>query len=791
MKISKRWLNEWIDTGPDTAALVHSLNMAGLECNVRHQLETVPTGVVVGLVRALAAHPTAERLQVCQVDVGEQALRQIVCGASNVAVGMRVPAALPGATLPNNVVVKEVDLRGVHSAGMLCSAAELGLANRPEGLLEIDSDVLPGTLIESHLQLDDELLDLELTPNRCDCLSVMGLARELSALNGKPLRQPPVPQEEVVIAEAPSIAVSDEAACPHYTARVIVDLDTGARTPDWLRERLHKSGIRTIHPLVDVTNYVMLELGQPMHAFDMDRLCGNIQVRRARSGETMNLLNGHQINLHDRDLVVADDQGAIALAGIMGGAASAVGPGTHRVLLESAFFEPTCVAETGRRHNVQSDSRYRFERGVDPALQRRALERAAMLLREICSGRSGPVIEAGNAPEHGAQIRLRPKTVDRVLGIQLSHATMQDLLVRLGIALEVDAAESWLATAPTFRHDLQDEIDLVEEIARLYGYEGIPAHSNPITIGKPPVSETRRSLDAAKSILVSRGYFETITYSFVDSGLQIALSPETGNVFLDNPIAETMNVMRSTLWCGLLTTWQYNRQRQLNRARLFEAGRCFVRGDGDEIMEVMRFSGLLCGSAASEQWALETRPPDFYDLKIDVEAVIGPRTHCRFEPAVHPALHPGRSARILLDNGAECGWLGELHPRICQLLDFDRPPLLFELDWFSLEDLLLPTYRSFSEQPSVRRDLALVVHENISAQALTDAVREAGATNLRQILLFDVYQGPNLPEHHKSIALGLIFQSYSSTLTDKQVEMSVRQIVASVGSRLGAYLRGA
>ena len=791
MKISKQWLDEWVDTGPDTASLVHRLNMAGLECSAERLLETIPKGVVAGLIKSVAPHPTADRLQVCQVDVGGPALRQIVCGATNAVAGLRVPAALPGAILPGNVTIREAELRGVRSSGMLCSEAELGLTDHSDGLLELDLDLLPGTPIESHLGLDDELLDFELTPNRGDCLSVAGLARELSALNGQPLRKTTSSHVRVEASELPAVSVLDESACPHYATRVILDLNPDKQTPDWLRQRLHKSGIRAIHPLVDVTNYVMLELGQPMHVFDLDRLSGGIQVRRAHDGETLQLLNEQLIELSQRDLVVADGQGALALAGIMGGSSSAVGPETRHVLLESAFFEPACVAETGRRHNILSDSRYRFERGVDPALQRLALERATELLQSLCGGQAGPPVDVGKVPEYGARIRLRPATVNRVLGTQLTDESMRDALIRLRIELQPEAHGVWLASTPTDRHDLREEIDLVEEIARIDGYEKIPVHASPVIITRKPAGETHRSLDAAKSFLVARGYFEVVTYSFVDARLQRALSSAGADISLDNPIAETMNVMRNTLWCGLLTTWQHNRQRQQHRARLFEAGQCFLPGDHDEIAEVMRFGGLLCGNAAPEQWALETRTADFYDLKADVEAMIGPKNDFRFEAAAHPALHPGRSARIIGDGGHPYGWLGELHPSVCQMLDFENPPLLFELDWHFVKARPLPCYQPISEQPSVRRDLALVVHESITAQALVDTVRESGDGNLQRIVVFDVYEGPKLPEHHKSIALGLIFRSFSSTLTDKQVEASVHQIVAHVESRLGAYLRGA
>lgn len=788
MKISERWLREWVNPAVDASTLAHKLNMAGLECEAAPLLRELPRGVVVGRIVSIAPHPDAERLRICEVDVGDTTPRRIVCGAANAASNLRVPAALPGATLPGGVTITETELRGVTSAGMLCSAAELSLADKSDGLLELDADARPGTPIEQHLRLDDQVLDLDLTPNRGDCLSVSGLAREVAALYGLQLLGPGVRAPVVSVMDACEVTVEDSHACPHYVGRVVSGIKPGRRTPDWMRERLRRSGIRSIHPLVDITNYVMLELGQPMHAFDCARLDGALRVRRARAGETLALLNEQTVTLTPDDLVIGDARAALALAGVMGGSASAVGAETTSVFLESACFNPISIAGNGRRHKLLSDSRYRFERGVDPALQRRALDRATQLIIELCGGEAGPVTEVGRAPASGASITLRQARVDRLLGVEIPPHEMVAMLSRLGVETLAESAGAWRARAPTFRYDLRVEADLVEEIGRLYGYDRIPARAVPVELAAYARAETKRPLDGARDLLVARGYREIVSYSFVDPQLQTRLTPEVTALALDNPIAETMGVMRTTLWSGLLPAWQYNRQRQRQRARIFETGRCFLP-DKDGVREQRVIAGLIAGEALPEHWDSPRRRADFYDVKADVEALAPAHASLTFEPAEHAALHPGRSARIRLDD-AICGWLGELHPRLCQQLDLDAAPLLFELDWDLLESMPVPRYARLSEHPSVRRDLALVVPEAVPAQALVDCARTPAGGLLQRVHVFDVYRGPALEAGFKSVALGLIFQDYSSTLTDIQVDAAVAEIAARLGKQLGASIRG-
>ncbi len=790
MKISEKWLREWVSPPVSATALAEKLNLAGLECEAEPLMPDLPQGVVVSLIVRTEPHPQAERLRICEVDAGLDETLKIVCGAANARAGILVPAALPGARLPGGKEIGAAVLRGVESSGMLCSAAELGLAEKSEGLLELDPDAYPGTPIEKHLGLDDRLLNLELTPNRGDCLSIAGLARELAALYSLPAKAPTIRPAVVSALPSRDVVVEDSQGCPHYVGRVVDRINPKARTPDWMRERLRRSGIRAIHPVVDITNYVMLELGQPMHGFDNARLAGAVRIRRARAGEQLVLLNEQNLQLNPADLLIADDGGPLVLAGVMGGAASGVGAGTTQVFLESACFDPIGIAGSGRRHKLLSDSRYRNERGVDPGLQRRALERATVLIQQICGGEAGPVVEVGRAPQYGASLRLRHSRIERLLGCTVPARDVPVLLARLGIETQAEEAGAWRARVPTWRYDLRIEADLVEEIGRLYGYDRIPARANAASLAPFSVPETQRPVDALKDILVARGYQEVVTYSFVDPKLQAQLDPGTAVVALDNPIAETMGVMRSTLWSGLIPTWLYNRQRQHKRARLFECGAAYAP-DGAGTREAQRLAGLVAGTALAEQWGSQPgRPVDFYDVKADLLALMGDSAgrFC-FERGEHAALHPGRCARILRD-GQPVGWLGELHPRLAQTLDIGEALVLFELDAQKVGAAPLPQAAAVSEFPSSRRDLALVLREEVPAEELVAAARKAGGPLLRSVQVFDIYRGPGLPEGFKSIALGLIFQDYSRTLHIEEIDAAVREITDSVSAQLGASVRG-
>ncbi len=791
MKISENWLREWVNPAATAAALAEKLNLAGLECEAEPLMAELPRGVVVARILKAEPHPQADRLRVCEVDAGRDETLSIVCGAANARVGLLVAAALPGAVLPGGKEIGAAVLRGVASAGMLCSASELRLAEKSEGLLELDPDAYPGTPIEKHLGLDDRLLSLELTPNRGDCLSIAGLAREVAALYNLPAKAPTVRPAVVSALPSREVIVEDAQGCPHYVGRVVTKLNPKARTPDWMRERLRRSGIRAIHPVVDITNYVLLELGQPMHGFDHARLSGPVRVRRAKVGEKLALLNEQILSLTPADLLITDNSGPLVLAGVMGGTASGVSESTTEIFLEAACFDPVTVATSGRRHKLLSDSRYRFERGVDPALQRRALERATALVEQICGGEAGPIVEAGRAPQYAATVRLRHSRVERLLGCTIPPREVPALLGRLGIETQAEEAGAWRARVPTHRYDLRIEADLVEEVGRLYGYERIPARAYAAALAPFSMPETQRPLDTLKDSLVARGYQEVVTYSFVDPKLQEQLNPGVPAVALDNPIAETMAVMRTTLWSGLIPTWQYNRQRQCKRARLFECGAAYSPDGAGGTRETQYIAGLVAGPALSEQWGSKPeRLADFYDLKADLAALFGRAAEqYRFERGAHPALHPGRGARILLGERT-VGWLGALHPRLAQVLDLDEAPLLFELESDAVCATALPRPGPVSEFPSSRRDLAFVVKEEVSAEQLLAAARNAGGPLLKSVHIFDIYRGTGLQAGFKSMALGLIFQDYSRTLNVEEVDAAVGGITAGVSAQVGASVRG-
>jgi len=788
MKLSENWLREWVNPPATIHEIADRLVMGGLELEIEPVLAVLPKAVVVGRIVKAERHPTADRLQVCEVDVGQAQKLQIVCGAANARVGLNAPCAVVGATLPEGMEIKQAQLRGVDSFGMLCSARELGIAEKSEGLLELDADAKPGTPIEQHLGLQDRVLNLEITPNRGDCLSVMGLARELTALYGLSMKRPNFPQGVVVGHQQLRVEIEDAAACPSYAGRVISKLNPKALTPDWMRERLRRASLRCIHPIVDITNYVMLELGQPMHAFDQGKISGNIRVRRARAGEKLALLDGQNLEFNHDELLIADDHGPLALAGVMGGQESGVATRTTGIFLESACFAPTAVAGTARRHKLSSDSSYRFERGVDPALQRMALERATQLVLQICGGEVHPVVQAGRAQTEPFTVRLRHSRLVQLLGHEIIEKDAEQLLSRLGISTRHELGGAWVARIPSHRYDLRIEADLIEEVARLYGYDRIPARPYAAALAPAQQPEGRRTQKQVVDTLVARGWQEVINLAFTEPGLQQQLAPEVKAIKVDNPIAEPLAVMRSTLWSGLISSWTYNRQRQQGRLRLFESGVCFAEVDG-AIVETARIAGLAVGGALPEQWASAARPVDFYDVKADMEALLGSAAdEYRFESAAHPALHPGQCARLWRGE-RHAGWLGRLHPLLVQQLDLPEAPLLFELDWPVIRELSAPQVRALSEFPSSRRDLALIIPDSVSAARLSACARDAGDHLLQKVRVFDVYRGKGLPDACKSVALGLIFNDYSRTLTQEEIDAAVAKIVSQLARELDAVLR--
>lgn len=788
MKLSENWLREWVNPQATIQEIADRLVMGGLELEIEPALDTLPQGVVVGRILKAEKHPSADRLQVCSVDAGTGAPLQIVCGAANAREGLTVACATVGAKLPGGMEIGEAKLRGVESFGMLCSSKELALSDKSDGLLELDSTATPGQPINDYLNLKDNVLHLEITPNRGDCLSVLGLARDVAALFNVNMKRPNLPPAVVVGHRQLKVDIDDLTTCPTYAGRVISKINPKARTPDWMRERLRRSGLRCIHPLVDITNYVMLELGQPLHAFDLEKISGSVRVRRAKAGETLKMLTGEDVTLNRQELLIADDQGPIALAGVMGGLESGVTDATTAIFLESACFAPAAVAGTARQHKLTSDAAYRFERGVDPALQRTGLDRATQLITEICGGEVHPVTQVGRSQPEPINLKLRHARLVSLLGHDIAAREVEQLLARLGIVTRHEIGDAWNCRIPSHRYDLRLEVDLIEEAARLYGYDRIPAKPYRAAMAPALPEEKRRLLSAGRDVLAARGWQEIVSLAFVEPRVQTALNPDESAIPVDNPIADPLSVMRTTLWAGLIGAWQYNRQRQVNRQRLFEAGVCFAQQDG-EVVETLRIGGLAAGSASVEHWDAKARAADFFDVKGDVAALFGPAAdEFRFEAAQHPALHPGRSARILR-GGSGIGWIGELHPRAVVELDLPETPLVFELDWTAIRDLAVPSAQALSEFPSSRRDIAVVVAEAVTAQALIDSARRAGGNLLQKVLVFDIYRGESLGKACKSVALGLIFNDYSRTLTVEDVDVATVSITEGLARDVGAAIR--
>ena len=793
MKVPYDWLAEWVALPWSAAELGTRLTLAGFELESRERAAPAFTGVVVAEIVTLAPHPQADKLRVCQVSTGTGPALQIVCGAPNARLGLRTALAQVGATLPGDLRIKVAKLRGVESRGMLASAKELGLADASSGILELSADAPLGRSLREYLELDEEVLDFNITPNRGDAMSVLGLAREVAALTQTRIRAPagafaPGGQGPVlpVTLEAP-------AACPRFAGCIVRGIDNHAATPLWMRERLRRAGVRSISPVVDVTNYVMLELGQPMHAYDLAMLTGGIRVRMAQSGEALRLLDGKDLRLEPDMLLITDEAGPIGLAGIMGGERSAVQPETRDVFLESAFFSPAAILGRARRLGLLTDASQRFERGVDPSGQARALERALSLLLPITQSSAGPieVVSADDQLPRRPAVRLRASQLRRLLGVELPAARVGAVLEGLGMQVRSDP-QGWQAIPPPHRFDLNIEADLIEEIARLVGFDAIPETDAiaPQRFRTLPAEVPDEA--ALLAALAQRGYQEAVTLAFVDPRLQTQLFPDTPGLQLANPISSDLAVMRVSLWPGLLRAALENQHRQQDRIRLCEHGTRFA-GSGTQALEVQSLAGIACGSRLPEQWGLgpEARVPvDFYDVKADVMALLrttGDADAFRFEPAVHPALHPGRSARVLR-RGAAIGWIGELHPKLVASIDFTYPPVLFELDVAGIPTRV-PRYQEVSRFPQVRRDLAVVVDESVTLSSLTERVTLATSNLLRELRVFDVYRGPGLEQGRKSVALGLIFQDISRTLTDDDVERLMASVVADLRENLSARIR--
>ncbi|MFS2156070.1 phenylalanine--tRNA ligase subunit beta [Pseudomonas sp. Pseusp122] len=791
MKFSEQWLRGWVSPQVSRDELVARLSMAGLEVDSVTLAAGVFSGVVVGEVLSTEQHPDADKLRVCQVSNGSETF-QVVCGAPNVRPGLKIPFAMIGAELPGDFKIKKAKLRGVESNGMLCSQSELQVGEGNDGLMELPADAPVGQDFRVYLELDDASIEVDLTPNRGDCLSVAGLAREVGALYDAKVTRPQIAAVPVVHDEVRPVEVLAPKACPRYLGRVIRNVDLSRPTPLWMVERLRRSEVRSIDAAVDITNYVMLELGQPLHAFDLAEINGGIRVRMAEEGEKLVLLDGQEVSLRADTLVIADHQRALAIAGVMGGEHSGVSSTTRDIFLESAFFDQIAVAGKARSYGLHTDASHRYERGVDWQLAREAMERATGLLLEITGGEAGPVIETVSEQDLPtiAPVVLRAERIEQMLGMQMDAAEIERLLSALGLTITSETAGQWRVEVPSHRFDISLEVDLIEELARLYGYNRLPVRYPQARLAPQANAESRAGLPALRRLLVARGYQEAITYSFIDPKWFELFNPGVAPLLLANPISNDMAAMRSSLWPGLVKALQHNLNRQQDRIRLFESGLRFV-GQLDGLKQEPMLAGVICGSRLPEGWAQGRDAVDFFDIKADVEAVLGfsgALDEYTFTPGQHPALHPGQTARIERD-GREVGYLGALHPELVKSLGLDRPVFVFELILGEVATGRLPKFQELSRFPEVRRDLALLADLDVPASSVLDVIRENAGEWLTDLRLFDVYQGKGIDPHRKSLAVGLTWQHPSRTLNDDEVNATTHAILTSLEERLNATLR--
>jgi len=793
MKLSEAWLREWVNPPVNTKQLTDQLTMAGLEVDSVTPVASRFSGVVVGHVLSAEQHPNADRLRVCQVDVGDIEPLVIVCGGVNVRAHLKVAVAKVGAQLSDGFIIKTAKLRGVVSQGMICSADELGLVESSEGILELDQDAPVGVDFRSYLNLDDCAIDIDLTPNRGDCLSVLGIAREIAAINA--IEMPKLPDWNVPpqTDSTFSVKVLTPADCPHYVGRVIEGISMNTPTPVWLKERLQRSGLRSIHIVVDITNYVLLELGQPLHAFDRDKLEGSIVVRRGIEGEQLTLLDGRMVTVTPETLLIADEKNPLALAGIMGGLSSAITQDTHNIFLESAFFNPLAIVGRARSFGLSTDASHRFERFVSPDLQIVAIERATQLLTEIVGGKAGPltIVRQDDVLPTLTTIILRKIQVQRLLGIQLLDSEIESLLRRLNMQLTVIDG-GWQVVVPLYRFDLQQEVDLVEEIARIYGYHKIPPIDCAI-VANPSVQIEREIHQKIQQFLIAQGYHEGISYSFVDPRIQSLLMPGEKALMLANPISSELAAMRTSLWPGLLQAVIYNQSRQQPRVRLFEMGLRFrVTDEANDkaLIQESVLSGVVTHTRFPEQWGTTVNAVDFFDVKGDLEALFalfGQTTDVKFVAGQHPALHPLQTAQVIYQNQL-VGYVGALHPQLVQSLELEAPVYVFEilLNGFTKEN---PRYTALSKFPAIRRDLAIIVDEAVSSIDLLNHIQMIGGERLKDVWVFDVYQGQGIEPSKKSLAVGLIWQDLERTLLDEEIADAIQKIVAELQTKFNAMLR--
>ncbi len=802
MQIPESWLRSMCDPSLSTEELAHLLTMSGLEVEDCTPLAPAFSGVVVAKVLAVDKHPNADKLSVCRVDAGDGAPLQIVCGAPYVRAGMKAPLARIGALLSGRdgerIEIKAAKMRGVESQGMLCSGRELGLSEDHAGLLELPAEAPLGRDLREQLALADHLITIKLTPNRADCLSVLGVAREVAALSGAKLAAPEITPVRPAIDARHPIRVTHAQGCGRFTGRMIRKVNAAAPTPEWMKRRLERSGQRSISALVDVTNYVMLELGRPLHVYDSDKLRGPIDARFGRKGERLMLLNGDEVEVDESVLCIADDSGPIGLAGIMGGDSTKADTTTRNIFLESAFFFPEAIAGRARRYNFASDASHRFERGVDFDNNVAGIERATRLILEICGGEAGPVDDViARLPER-KPVRMRAARARKLIGVAIPGEEMATIFTRLGLALRREGSgedEAFVVTPPSYRFDIEIEEDLIEEVARVYGFERIPAHPPRAVAAMSASPEARRSPHELRARLAERDFREVVNFGFVEPQWESDFANVSDPIRLLNPIASQLSAMRTTLIGGLIANLRYNLARKLPRIRVFEIGRAFLREPQSRdgalsvagIEQPLRVAAAAYGPALDEQWGVATRPVDFFDVKADLEALCAPHAP-RFEAAPHPAFHPGRSARVLL-GGAPIGWIGELHPKWQRKYELPQPAVLFEIEAAPLTAIPIPSPVVPSKFPPVVRDRAVLVDVAVPAQALLDAMAAKKSPIVKEVRVFDLYQGNNLPGGRKSIAFRVVMQHTDRTLTDVEADRACDELVDALARKFSATLR--
>ena len=794
MKFSESWLREWVNPAISREELSEQVTMAGLEVDGVEPVAGEFTGVVVGRVVECGQHPNADKLRVTKVDVGGDRLLDIVCGAPNCRQGLVVACATVGAVLPGDFKIKAAKLRGEPSEGMLCSFSELGISEDHSGIIELPEDAPIGQDVREYLKLSDVTVEISVTPNRADCLGIIGVARDVAVINKLPLTEPDMTPVAASIQDQFPIQVDAPEACPRYLGRVVKGINVKAPTPLWMSEKLRRCGIRSIDPVVDVTNYVLLELGHPMHAFDLNRIDGGIIVRMAKEGEELVLLDGNKVKLNQDIVVIADHQKTLALGGIFGGEHSGVNQETKDVFLECAYFNPLAIAGRARRFGLHTDASHRYERGVDPALQERAIERATRLLLDICGGQAGPVIDVTDKTQlpKQATITLRRQKLDKLIGYVISDEQVADILTRLGCKV-TNNGDSWTAVAPTWRFDMQIEEDLVEEIARVYGYNSIPDVPLRADLIMTAHREANLPLRRVKTLLVDRGYQEAITYSFVDPKVQSLLHPDQEALVLPSPISIEMSAMRLSLWTGLLSSVVYNQNRQQGRVRLFESGLRFVPDANADlgVKQELMLAGVIAGNRYEEHWDLAREAIDFYDLKGDLEAALeltGKLSEIEFKVEANPALHPGQSAAIYL-NGEHIGYIGVVHPELERKLDLNGRTVVFELLWDKVSERRVPLAKEVSRFPANRRDIAIVVAESVPAANVLELCKKVGVNQMVGVNLFDVYRGKGVPDGYKSLAISLTLQNTTRTLEEEEIAATVAECVEALKQRFQASLR--